>query len=150
MVSSQSSGVSAKCKWFAKRANVSGRMARPSHVRDSVRQLFETGNRHDWSIEDLHVELRKHAVAADFSSVFRAVTWLQELGVIAQVTLGDGRLRYEMAGHHHDHVRCDGCGAVSPIPKCVLEGAGSRVEKGTGFVVSGHRLVFSGLCPACR
>lgn len=125
-------------------------MARPSHVRDSVRRLLEGSERHDWSIDDLHSNLRESGLSADYSSVFRAVTWLERKGVINQVALGDSRVRYELAGRHHDHVRCDECGAVSSIPSCVLEHAGARVEKGTGFAVTGHHLVFSGLCPSCR
>ncbi|HEX7263968.1 MAG TPA: transcriptional repressor [Candidatus Dormibacteraeota bacterium] len=125
-------------------------MARPSHVRNSVRELLEGNERHDWSIEDLHARLLRTGVTADYSSVFRAVGWLQERGVIAPVSLGDGRVRYELAGWHHDHVRCDACGKVSSLPECLLEQAGNRVEQGTGFIVTSHRLVFSGLCPSCR
>jgi Fur family transcriptional regulator, ferric uptake regulator len=125
-------------------------MARPSHVRDSVRELLERSDRHDWSIEDLHSGILAAGLSADYSSVFRAVTWLEQHGVIAQVSLGDSRVRYELAGRHHDHVRCDECGAVSSLPNCLLERAEARVEKGTGFAVTGHHLVFSGLCPACR
>jgi Fe2+ or Zn2+ uptake regulation protein len=125
-------------------------MARPSHVRDSVRELLEGSDRHDWSIEDLHSGVLERGLPADYSSVFRAVTWLERRGVIGQVALGDNRVRYELAGRHHDHVRCDGCGAVSSLPDCLLESAEARVEKGTGFAVTGHHLVFSGLCPACR
>ena len=125
-------------------------MARPSHVRDSVRTLLESNERHDWSIDDLHAGLLDTGVAADYSSVFRAVGWLAQRGVIAEVSLGDRGVRYELAGRHHDHVRCEGCGAVSSLPECLLERAGIRVEQGTGFVVTSHRLVFSGLCPSCR
>jgi Fe2+ or Zn2+ uptake regulation protein len=125
-------------------------MARPSHVRDSVRRLLEGSDRHDWSIEDLHVAVLATGLSADYSSVFRAVTWLEDQGVILQVALGDSRVRYELAGRHHDHVKCDGCGAVSSVPDCLLQRAESRVEQGTGFAVTGHHLVFSGLCPACR
>jgi Fur family transcriptional regulator, ferric uptake regulator len=125
-------------------------MARPSHVRDSVRELVERSDRHDWSIEDLQAGVLATGLSADFSSVFRAVSRLEQQGVIGQVQLGDGRLRYEPAGRHHDHVRCDECGAVSSLPDCLLQRAEARVEKGTGFAVTGHHLVFSGLCPACR
>jgi hypothetical protein len=45
---------------------------------------------------------------------------------------------------------CDDCGAVSSLPDCLLQRAEAKVEKGTGFAVTGHHLVFSGLCPACR
>lgn len=88
--------------------------------------------------------------AADFSSVFRAVLRLEEDGAIRRVNLGDGRLRFEASGHHHDHIRCESCGAVSELPECVVQRAESRVAQGTGFAITGHRLVFSGICPSCR
>ena len=125
-------------------------MARPSHVRDSVRRLLQGSDRHDWSIEDLHAGILAVGLTADYSSVFRAVTRLEREGVIAHVVLGDARVRYELSGRHHDHVRCEDCGVVSPLPECLLPRAEARVEQGTGFAVTSHRLVFSGLCPACR
>ena len=96
-------------------------MARPSHVRDSVRELLEGSDRHDWSIEDLHAGVLATGLPADYSSVFRAVTWLERRGVIGQVALGDSRVRYELAGRHHDHVRCDECGTVSSLPALSVE-----------------------------
>lgn len=125
-------------------------MPRPSHVRDSVRQVVDSDARHDWSIEDVHEAILARGRSADFSSVFRAVTRLEREGAIRRVNLGDGRLRFEPSGHHHDHIRCESCGAVSPLPDCLLSRAGSRVEQGTGYAITGHRLVFSGLCPSCR
>lgn len=108
------------------------------------------GRRHDWSIEDLHAAVLARGRSADFSSVFRAVMRLESEGAIRRVSLGDDRPHFEVSGHHHDHVRCESCGAVSPLPECVLQRAESRVERGTGFAITGHRLVFSGLCPSCR
>jgi Fur family ferric uptake transcriptional regulator len=125
-------------------------MSRPSHVRDSVRLLLGHSDRHDWLIEDIHEAVLASGLNADYSSVFRAVIRLEREGIVGHVNLGDGRVRYEAAGHHHDHVRCESCGAVSSLPECLLERAGARVEARTGFTVTGHRLVFSGLCPACR
>ena len=88
--------------------------------------------------------------SADFSSVFRAVMRLERDGAIRRVSLGDDRLRFEASGHHHDHVRCESCGAVSSLPECVLQRTESRVQERTGFAITGHRLVFSGLCPSCQ
>ena len=119
-------------------------------MRDSVRQVVGSGARHDWSIEDVHEAIVAGGGSADFSSVFRAVTRLERDGAIRRVNLGDGRLRFEPSGHHHDHIRCESCGAVSPLPECLLQRTESRVEHGTGFAITGHRLVFSGLCPSCR
>lgn len=107
------------------------------------------GGRHDWSSGDLQEELRRGGVEADFSSVFRALVRLERDGVVARVDLGDGMARFEPVGKHHEHVRCDACGAVAALPGCLVEGVGPRVKRSTGFVVTGHRVVLSGLCPAC-
>jgi Fe2+ or Zn2+ uptake regulation protein len=36
------------------------------------------------------------------------------------------------------------------VPGCVLEGASSAVTSSTGFSVTSHQLLFSGVCPDCE
>lgn len=124
-------------------------MPRQSPIREALSALIVGSTRHDWSIEDLVAELGARAVAADFSSVFRALGRLVDDGVVRRVQLGDGKARFEAAGEHHEHVRCDRCGAVGAVPGCVVRDAVPRVQEATGFRVTGHQLLFSGLCPEC-
>jgi Fe2+ or Zn2+ uptake regulation protein len=124
-------------------------MARPSHVRDAVRGALADSSRHDWSIDDVLAELRARGVAADFSSVFRALAFLEREGAVSRVELGDGKARFESTHGHHEHVRCDSCGAVAAVPGCLLEDARPRVERQTGFSINGHNLLFTGLCAGC-
>jgi len=125
-------------------------MARPSHVRDAVREVLTGSSRHDWSIEDVLAELRARRVPADFSSVFRALAHWEREGLVSRVELGDGKARFEAVHGHHEHVRCDSCGTVAAVPDCPVEEARRDVERTTGFAITGHRLLFSGLCAECR
>ena len=125
-------------------------MARPSHVRDAVREALTDSSRHDWAIDDVLRELRARGVPADFSSVFRALAYWEREGLVARVELGDGKARFEAVHSHHEHVRCESCGAVAAVPGCPVETARSQVERATGFAITGHRLLFSGLCGDCR
>jgi Fur family ferric uptake transcriptional regulator len=111
--------------------------------------MIASSGRHDWSIEDVVAELRRRKVPGDFSTVFRAVGHLEAAGSLRRVELGDGKARYEAAGAHHEHVRCESCGAVGEVPGCVVDDALPRVQKATGFRVTGHQILFSGLCPEC-
>jgi Fur family ferric uptake transcriptional regulator len=111
--------------------------------------LLGDTSRHDWSIDDVLSELRARGVPADFSSVFRALSFWERQGVASRVELGDGKARFEASDGHHEHVRCDACGAVAPVPGCVVESSRPEVERLTGFAISGHTLVFSGLCARC-
>ena len=124
-------------------------MARPSHVRDAVREVIADSSRHDWSIDDLTAELAARGVAADFSSVFRALAFLETEGAVSRVELGDGKARFEPTHGHHEHVRCESCGAVAAVPGCLLEAARPQVERQTGFSITGHSLLFTGLCSEC-
>ncbi|MDQ6772856.1 MAG: transcriptional repressor [Candidatus Dormibacteraeota bacterium] len=124
-------------------------MARPSPVRDSVREAFGADSRHAWSLEELLELVRQTTGRGDYSTVFRAVSMLEAEGAVRRIDVGDGRARYEPVGEHHEHVQCDHCGRVEEVPECLAAGWAERVRASTGFEVLGHRLTFSGLCPDC-
>ncbi len=89
-------------------------------------------------------------MAADFSSVFRALRRLEDEGAVVRIDLGDGKARFERTAEHHEHVRCERCGAVAAVPGCLVESSAPAVERRTGFEITGHRLLFAGICPECR
>ena len=126
-------------------------MPRPSPIRDQVWELLRSGSRHAWSFEELLDEIRARAPSANYSSVFRAVTFFEEQGSVRRVDVGDGRSRYEPTSLHHDHVHCERCGRVAEIEGgCLVDEVEQRVCSVTGFTVSGHTLVFNGTCPDCQ
>jgi Fe2+ or Zn2+ uptake regulation protein len=125
-------------------------MARPSPVSDQVKLLFNASDTtHLWSIDELREAAVKVLGAADYSTVFRAVAGLERDGLIKRVVLGDAKVHYERIEEHHEHIRCDGCGRVAEVEGCVLEGTSSAVTARTGFKVTSHQLLFSGICPDC-
>src|SRR6266536_956414 len=117
-------------------------MPRPSHVRDAIRELISTSNRHDWSPDDVLAALEERSVAADFSSVCRGLTYLERDGTIRRVPLRDEKTRYEVHGDHHEHVQCQSCGAVAEVPGCAVQIGHQPIESATGFVITGHSLLF--------
>jgi Fe2+ or Zn2+ uptake regulation protein len=118
-------------------------------VTDEVRRLFETQERHAWSIEELHETVRGSLGTADYSSVFRAVGLLERQGLVDRIDLGDGRGRFEVREGHHEHIRCESCGRIQEVPGCVLDDAAAQVQTMTGFRVTSHRVVFGGVCGDC-
>lgn len=120
-------------------------MARPSHVRDAVSGLL--GERHAWTVDEAHAALDDRGVAADRASVHRALVRLCEAGAARRFEIGDGRARFEAAGHHHEHIVCDDCGVVAAVPGCLVDEA--AVQTRTGFAVSGHSLTLHGRCGDC-
>ena len=125
-------------------------MARPPRTKSALARLVAEGDRHDWSIEELRAGLARDGVEVDFSTVFRAVEGMVGTGELHRVQLGTSEARFEAPGDHHEHVRCDECGAVAAVASCAVEEAIPRVQRATGFELRGHDLVFHGVCPDCR
>jgi Fe2+ or Zn2+ uptake regulation protein len=124
-------------------------MAPPSPIRDQVRVLFSTPGRHVWSIDELQQVASASLGAADYSSVFRAVAGMEREGLVDRIDLGDGKAHFELREDHHEHIKCDSCGRVVGVPGCILENAASEVANDTGFTVTSHQVLFSGICPDC-
>ena len=124
-------------------------MPRPSPVTDAIRELVEKDVHHLWSLNELQSAVRVRVPTANFSTVLRAMGTLERVGVVQRVDLGDGKSHYESRRSHHEHVVCESCGRVEEIDGCLASGATRKAETKTGFKVTDHRLVISGLCPDC-
>lgn len=88
----------------------------------------------------------------DFSTVFRTVSHLEEIGAIRRVHLGRPTTHYEacQGEAHHDHITCDSCGRVEPLPGgCPVGEYEKLLAKKTGFARIRHSLEFFGICADC-
>ena len=125
-------------------------MARKSYISAAIVSLIAAGERHAWTLEELHDGLARHGRDTDFSSVFRAAERLAADGVVRKLLLEDGRARFELAAAHHDHLLCLRCHALVAVP-CLIERADyAALERETGAAILDHHLVLSGVCRACR
>src|SRR5438128_746224 len=105
---------------------------RPSPVSDAVRDVFHGHARHAWSIDQLHEAVCGGLGAADYSSVFRAVTTMEREGAIRRIDVRGGKAYYGVGEEHHEHVRCDSCGRVAEVQGGVLDDATAGGQQGTG------------------
>ena len=91
------------------------------------------------------------------SSVYRNLTILEEVGVVARIMAHDEFARYELAEHlteHHHHLICSDCGdvidfALAGSAESSLEKALQTVADEVGFSVHTHRLDLLGTCSSC-
>ena len=125
-------------------------MPRKARISEAVADLMAAGGRHAWTLEELHADLAEQGQATDFSTVYRAAEKLAAGGVVRKVLLDDGRARFELAASHHDHLHCTRCNALVPV-SCALDAVAlAALETEAGVAITGHQVVFHGLCPNCR
>jgi Fur family ferric uptake transcriptional regulator len=94
-------------------------------------------------------EVYRRASARDprisLSTVYRTVRLLESAGIVERHDFGDGRARYEPAGHeHHDHLINVKTGEVMEFKNEEIERLQERVAKELGFRLVGHRLELFG------
>lgn len=86
------------------------------------------------------------------ASVYRALTALQDAGLVHALELGEGERRYELVhadGAHHHHVVCDRCGATTAFHDEALEQALAALAGRHAWRVGAHDVVLHGICPRC-
>ncbi|MEN9649677.1 MAG: hypothetical protein RL094_644 [Candidatus Parcubacteria bacterium] len=119
--------------------------------RKALLQVLETSPQL-LSADDIFEKVNKH-VASDRATIYRTLHTFESLGIIDQVQLNDGLLRYEIAhehGHHH-HVVCTGCGVVEHISDAPTEKALHNMSKKLKqfSVITEHTLELFGICKKC-
>jgi Fur family transcriptional regulator, ferric uptake regulator len=125
-------------------------MPRKAQISAAMVGLMVGGERHAWTLEELHEGLARHGRVTDFSSVFRAAEKLAAGGTLRKLLLEDGRTRFELVGTHHDHLYCTRCHALVPVPCVIAREDFAALERATGAAILDHHLVLSGLCRDCR
>lgn len=97
--------------------------------------------------EPLSISMIVERATADEASVYRTVELLQREGLINEVQVRGGALRFELSHHHHHHAVCTECGMVVHLP-CGEEPKAPRRVLGFARIIS-HDLTFYGLCSKC-
>lgn len=90
--------------------------------------------------QDEHVSL---------GTVYRNLNLLAESGEILSIQTAAGN-HYDFNVSDHSHVVCTSCGAMVDAFDASHSALDARAEEVSGYKISGHYLVFEGVCPACQ
>jgi|SRR5579885_697282 len=95
--------------------------------------------------------LDQQKIATDQATVFRIMHMFQEKGLVRQLSLNEGKFRYELAAREdHHHLVCQVCGMIEDFSDCAIAALEKDIKKKKHFTVSSHALEFYGLCRNCQ
>lgn len=104
------------------------------------------------SAQEIHKRLIKKGRNINLSTVYRALDVLEENQIINRVTLENEKqalYEYSKDKHHHFMI-CNNCNKITPIYYCPMEEYENQIRKTTGFNVTGHNVIFYGICKECQ
>ena len=97
----------------------------------------------------IYEKVRQRIPQISLGTVYRALSFLSESGLIRELPYGDRHSHYDGNVHPHGHVVCQECGRIVDVPLSGVEELQGRAEEASGFRISDVRLEFAGLCPEC-
>ncbi|MHB8147103.1 MAG: Fur family transcriptional regulator [Vulcanimicrobiaceae bacterium] len=102
------------------------------------------------AMADLYALAQARQPRIGFTTVYRAVTKLRDLGLISEIAPhGAERAYYEPAGPQHAHFRCDRCGTVQDVDFSIPATVTAALAAQVGGDISSATVHFRGRCSAC-
>jgi Fur family ferric uptake transcriptional regulator len=83
-------------------------------------------------------------------TVYRALNFLTEQGLILSTVNSSGQVTYEIADHAHHHLVCRNCQRTIEIDHAIVEALYQQFQHLHGFQIDSVHLTFVGLCPECK
>jgi len=103
------------------------------------------------SAEEIFAKLKKKYPYANISTVYRTLELLKELGLIAEIEIGDGIARYHTREHSkHHHLICNKCGVTIELPESDLQPLAASLLTNHKFKADVRHLAIFGLCVKCQ
>ena len=116
-----------------------------SQQRERIYQAVQTSMEHP-SAQMVYDALRPEMPRLSLGTVYRNLHQMAQEGRL--VELEGPVARFDAVLQRHTHIRCVRCGQMADLA-VPYDPALDREAGGSGWTVSGHDLVFSGLCPVC-
>ncbi len=100
---------------------------------------------------NIHDQVRVEYPYVDVSTVYRTLSVLKDLRLVAETDMGTGDTTYEWLrkqGRHH-HLICRDCGSVASLDDRFLEDLGAQILADSGFKPDIDHFAIFGLCAGC-
>jgi Fe2+ or Zn2+ uptake regulation protein len=102
------------------------------------------------TLAEIYARVRAKAPDISLATVYRALDFFCQLGLVVAADIGCEHTVYEIAGAtRHHHLACRHCGQVEQLAPEIMETLFTRIESGQGFRVDMDHVVLLGICKQC-
>ena len=105
------------------------------------------------SAEEVYNEIKREHQDSNIgiATVYRALSFLEEVDLIASITFGTDGKKYESnAKSHHDHLICTSCGKIIEFMDEEIEKRQEKIAKKNKFKITSHSMQLYGTCETCQ
>jgi len=105
-----------------------------------------------YTAETIRNKLCEKNINTGLSTIYRTLQLLEENNIVKRVPLGLDTTVYESCdgkNHGHHHMHCIKCGKTMEIHVDMLDDLEKVIKTKYKFTVTGHTVMFTGLCDSC-
>ena len=100
--------------------------------------------------EWVYQEARKRIPGISLGTVYRNLNQLRDNNEILELNYGSCQSRFDGRKENHYHFTCLSCGKVYDVHMPVIKSIETKAKAASGFMVTGHRLEYYGICSECQ
>lgn len=100
--------------------------------------------------DDVYNALKEENPNLSLGTVYRNLNLLSDMGELLRLHIPNFSDRYDGRIVSHYHVICNKCGKIHDVDISFPESIDLEIQRKTGISVTGHQLIFSGLCKDCE
>ncbi len=119
-----------------------------SKQRETMMRILRGSKTHP-TAQEIYAEMRKNDPKISLGTVYRNLAQLTEKGSVVRIDTKHECVHYDGCTDPHYHFICDSCGKVYDLDIEPID-MDKRVEEDFDCKVSGHSLIFYGICSSCR
>jgi len=124
------------------------------HKMTPQRMMILTSLRHasgHMTAADIFERVKAEYPYVDISTVYRTLSVLKDLHLIAETDMGGGDATFEWVGtERHHHLICRKCNGVTQLDHRYLAELGRHISADVGFHPDMDHFAIFGLCAACQ
>ena len=103
------------------------------------------------SAEEIYAQVAARYPHVNISTVYRTLELLKRLGLVYEINLGEGRIRFHAEGRgHHHHLICQNCGTVIDIDESMLSPLRDALLRDYHFMAELRHVAVFGICENCH
>ena len=126
-----------------------GQKYRMTHQRQVILDEIRKVNTHP-TADEVYELVRKRLPRISLGTVYRNLDILSARGLIKRIGPAFQQMRFDGVTKDHYHLRCVSCGKVEDAPMISVGDFEDAVRSQSDYSITGHRLEFLGICPACK
>lgn len=117
---------------------------KPSSIRIKVfKYLLE--NRIHPTVDDIYNDISHEIPTLSRTSIYNTINLFRERGIVAELSLNEKEMRYDICTRAHGHFKCEECGTIYDFP--IVE---DKVDELEGFVTNKKSINYHGICAKCN